>query len=873
MQIQGNFFAKYGRPLIIFMVLTGFSVFICFEYYKRQYNEQLNQQKDHIHHLNEELADSITHEIHEARRALLQLQLYLIHRHHQAPELQAAHAAEAMDTKLESDCKDFQQVLSEYLAQSDSIAHIRWLTSQLNINCQVDQENDNSLVLLDANTYSSQARQQYDQTLIDSAKDGFYASRLTPATYDETSLQYLIGLAQSIDRFQQGTLLVILSLTETINQFYQKVGHDFDVKWIDNHGEVVINSLDHEAISTKHFNNMKVQSADFFKRLTNEALWGWNHNHYQDLALHLKANGHEYKYYVSASLTPSVLNALAQNSFSRTMPIVILCLLIILAVTFVYQWFNLKLLAQRAALTEEAQRNRLASQYKTQFLANMSHEIRTPMTAVLGMLEMLRNTKLNSTQQKYSLEIYSAARTLLMIINNILDVSKIESGKITLEKSTFSLVKILDTVIDLFSPSAELKHLNLRLSLDQQLPKYLKGDSVRLSQVLNNLIGNAIKFTHYGGVTLTVKLVDETSDNYRLLFSVEDTGIGIHPESMDRLFTPFEQLDDSSTKVYGGTGLGLSISKEIVELMGGELYVSSVVGEGSRFWFELSFETEEDHDRISEISHISKKVLLAEEDRKQCQLLTDMLQHWGCDVIRQSYLNEDFFQEDFDIYLFDRTLVEQKYHSVIEQLQQKSQSENKDIPVIIMTQESGWQLPENITTTGLNIELLIKPVTISKLLQVLERLGIIGQEEEDPDDYRLSQIKNEIQERLERRGLTRLLVVEDNLINRTIILEQFKEFPLEIDVASNGFEAVIKTGQERYDIIFMDLQMPVLDGFEATEEIRKYYNKDELPILALSAATFTDDVELAAKVGINDHLSKPFELYNLYAAFLRWLPK
>lgn len=524
------------------------------------------------------------------------------------------------------------------------------------------------------------------------------------------------------------------------------------------------------------------------------------------------------------------------------------------------------------------------AQAKGDFLANMSHEIRTPMTAILGLLDILRHTDLDRKQQRYVFQIHNSSRALLNIINDILDISKIEAGKITIEYHPFSLIEVVEGVVDLFSPAADLKSNSIHLRVCPKLKYQLIGDGLRLIQVLNNLVGNAVKFTENGEIKLSIECLETDSSHSLIRFSVKDNGIGIAPDTVSRLFHAFEQADTNTTRTYGGTGLGLPISKNLVELMGGRLHVDSELGKGSTFWFELPFDHSDNVDLTAlVVPPQGKKVLVVDDQPVNCEILEEMLHHWDCLVstttsgaqATEKYLESLKQGQPFDLIITDWRMPEMDGFSLIESLHKlsKEKGHESDTPVLMVT-EAQRQEVEAASNFRQDVELLTKPITISRLLSALNCIGVVEMLLPERCQSGRAQLEQELVEKLETLAVpARVLVVEDNMTNQMVIDEILSGFRLALEFASNGSEALERVQKEHFDLVLMDLQMPVMDGFEATRAIRKFKSKEELPILALSAATFADDINSAGLAGMNDHLKKPIDLEQFFSSLRKWLPR
>jgi len=365
------------------------------------------------------------------------------------------------------------------------------------------------------------------------------------------------------------------------------------------------------------------------------------------------------------------------------------------------------------------------AKYKGEFLANMSHEVRTPMTAIIGLLDVLRHTEMSSRQQQYVFQIHNSSRALLHVINDILDISKIEAGKVDIESVDFSLVDTLEDVVDLFASSADLKSVNLHLKFNIEQTNEFIGDRTRLAQVLNNLVGNALKFTEKGEVILKAEITSSDSSSARVRFSVSDTGIGISEEAMARLFTAFEQGDTATTRMFGGTGLGLAISQKLVELMGGQLLANSESGKGSEFWFELQLPLSEKPDRkLCTTTNLGKKVLLVSSEPVVVEIIEEMLASWKCRIqVANAY---EHAQEcvsaalesraPFELILLDWRLPEMNGYNLIDDIHTLYESAGfKFNPSILLITEGELIQLQDSTDYRSGIKVLRKPVTISRL--------------------------------------------------------------------------------------------------------------------------------------------------------------
>lgn len=529
------------------------------------------------------------------------------------------------------------------------------------------------------------------------------------------------------------------------------------------------------------------------------------------------------------------------------------------------------------------QANRLLKA-RSEFLANMSHEIRTPMTAILGLLDVLRHTEMTPNQQKYVFQIHNSSRALLHIINDVLDISKIEAGKIDLEMREYSLVDAVESTIDLFAPSADLKAISLHLKIDPGITNQVVGDRTRLTQILNNLLGNAIKFTDRGEVLLSVDRLDVAKESMNIRFTVSDTGIGISEEALKRLVQPFEQADSATTRLFGGTGLGLSISNKLIQLMGGKLNIQSTPGKGSQFQFDLPLTLSAKAEKsLAHPPRLGKRVLVVDDQPINCEIIGDMMHHWDCRVISafngqqalEKLLESSAQKKPFDFMIIDWRMPVMNGFGLIKSMEALYSQQKLDAipPVLMVTEAERVELVQSEDYRD-DVTVLVKPITVSRLLSTLSDLGLIPMIRAHSEDLS-SRLNLGIKLKDALNALPappRLLLVEDNDTNQIVIKELLREFRLDIEVAGNGKQAVERVSKEPFDLVLMDLQMPIMDGFEATRRIRKLNSAADLPILALSAATFVDDIHKSGLAGMNEHLNKPIDVEHLLNALLRWLP-
>ena len=547
-------------------------------------------------------------------------------------------------------------------------------------------------------------------------------------------------------------------------------------------------------------------------------------------------------------------------------------------VLVVFFFWNRKLAVLNRKIITANLKVEAATQAKSDFLARMSHEIRTPMNAIIGLSGLALNNDLSPKIRDYLTKVESSANSLLDIINDILDFSKIEAGKLAFESIAFNLDEVLENLSNLVNLKSYEKGLEVLFYIEKEVPFQLIGDPLRLGQVLGNLVNNAVKFTSFGEIMVSVKVVSVSEDRVCLQFSIKDTGIGLTEEHIKHLFQPFTQADGTTTRKYGGTGLGLSISKHLVEMMGGDISVESQSGIGSTFMFTAEFKVEKEGEGQTftfhpEVDLKGLKTLVVDDNTSACGILKETLESFSFNVITTDsgsnaleIIHQHLPDNPFELVILDWIMPGMDGIETAKQI--KKIPVMKDAPLILMLNPYGLEDAMPLIREVQINDYLFKPMSPSSLFDTI--MEAFGYENITVKKSRITKIQLAEREGIQKIQGAKILVVEDNEINQQVAVEMLEKAGFVVSVANNGLEGVNAVLNTEFDLVLMDIQMPEMDGIDATRRIRES-GIEQLPIIAMTAHALVGDREKSLQAGMNDHLNKPINPNQLFSILIEYI--
>jgi PAS domain S-box-containing protein len=520
-----------------------------------------------------------------------------------------------------------------------------------------------------------------------------------------------------------------------------------------------------------------------------------------------------------------------------------------------------------------------ADKAKSEFLANMSHEIRTPMNGIIGMLELLQGTYLDSEQSDYVNLARESSDSLLRLLNDILDFSKIEAGQLDLDVIEFDLRTAVESAVQTQAHRADKKGLEIACLIDQDVPSYLRGDPGRLRQILVNLIGNAVKFTQEGEVIIRVKRVEETKSHVNVRFSISDTGVGIPADQQVQIFERFKQVDGSTNRRFEGTGLGLAICRELVERMGGKMSLESQVDVGSTFSFTALFEKQDEAlpgTRPLSYNLHSVKVMVVDDNESNLMILSKMLERYGCRVqtVSRGYEAHPLLKQSFDdgdpfqLVILDYQLTDIDGEGVLRLI--KKDAQVKAVPVVVLASISKRGDAQKLKALGC-AGYLIKPVRLRQLREAI--ISVLSQQTDPEKQQSQRLVTRQMLSEVEHQN-KRILLADDNEVNRILMVKLLTMQGYPVDAVTNGLEVIEAVNKGIYSLVLMDIQMPEKDGWETTAEIRA--NEDpghRIPIIAMTAHARESDRQHCLQVGMDDYLTKPIQPDEAFSKIAHWLGK
>jgi signal transduction histidine kinase/CheY-like chemotaxis protein len=874
-----------SRAVFLFVTLSLFSLIVSGLLYSHYKNNLHDTSLNDLEKIRDRNISVLSHEIDQLGFVLFDIKLGII-RHQLLTPAQAINR------------KNLEDFLLGYTVKNSFISQIRWINEEGVEEARLDRVNRAGPQFISADVLQDKSSRYYVSEANSAGLDTIYISPIDLNIEQGRVVQpfqptlRMVIPTRNEEGLKAGIIVLNIDLTTIFEKIYTSTSEGMVFRVVDVSGNLLIDT-DNPDEAWASLLGMTASSQDVSRdthlsemiALADASIAGKFVSQNETLErLSGLLNSGQHTYYIHTFLSEDFLKNISREALIWRLPVLFILLLFSAAVAIYVYIHDRKLQKLNARLQLQIEEVEKVNFYKSTFLANMSHEIRTPLTSIIGLLDIIRRNPNGEGLGRNLRLVTTAARNLLLLINDILDLTRIESGQLHLEVGELQIDALVDHSVGLFASEAETKKLELISEVDPELSSLsFKGDELRIQQLLNNLIGNAVKFTANGGVNIRVELCETTGDIATILFCVSDTGIGIDAAELDRLCEPFVQSDVSVTRRYGGSGLGLSITKHLLDLMASRLQVKSQLDVGSSFSFVLKLPVAAE--RNAEVGklrqEVPKKILIVDENPRICEVLDKMFSYWGCQTTALHSSDEGYYAvveganggEPFGLLIVDKHLSKLEGVALIERINGFLDAKGYvRPPEILMALEADRPVIDGLPElTGVSV--LQKPVTMSRLLEALggqNVISVVGREAE-PD--LVAELIASLGEKLEWARHPRILLADDNSYNRVLLELLFGSFGLAVDLVNDGLEAVNTVLEGGYDLVFLDIQMPVMDGLTAAQKIRSHYSVEALPIFAVSAATFESDIDAATAAGFNAHIAKPINVEKLLSLILQyWVP-
>ncbi len=873
------------RAVFLFITLSLFSLIVSSLLYSHYLNNLHDRSLRDLEVIRDRNISVLSHEVDQLGFVLFDIKLGIIRQ-------------QLLTSSQSLNRENLERFLLAYSAKNSLISQIRWIDEEGVEGARLDRVTRGRRIFISAEVLQDKSSRYYISDAESVSPDAIYISPIDLNIEQGRVVQpfqptlRMIIPTRNEEGLKAGLIVLNIDLTPIFEKIYTSTAEGMAFRVVDRSGKLLI---DTDSPDDAWASLLGIQASNQDAR---------RDSHLQDLIVLVDQNAAgkytnadetierlsgllssgQHTYYIHTYLSDAFLKGIRREALVWRLPVLFLLLLFSATVAIYVYVYDRRLEEVNAKLKSQINEVEKVNHYKSIFLANMSHEIRTPLTSIIGLLDLTRSNPDGERVARNLSLVSTAAQNLLLLINDILDLSRIESGQLHLEVGELQIESLVDHSVGLFAIEAETKKLELISEVDPELSSLnFKGDARRIQQLLNNLIGNAVKFTATGGVNIRVELREKTGDTATIKFCVSDTGIGIDAAALDELCEPFVQADVSITRCYGGNGLGLSISKHLLELMGSHLQVESRLAIGSSFGFVLELQVASE--RSTEIGklrqELPKKVLIVDENPRICEVLDKMFSYWGCqattlhsgEAAYDAVVEAVDGGEPFGLLIVDKHLNKLGGVELIQRINGYFDAfEYTRPPAILMTLEADGLSIADIPELD-SVVLLRKPVTMSRLLEALGGQNVISVGDREAEQDVVPLLVASLAEKLKSARPPKILLADDNSYNRVLLELLFGSFGLSVVLVNDGREALNKVLGGDFDLVFLDIQMPIMDGLTAAREIRKHYSAEALPIFAVSAATFDSDIEAATLAGFNAHIAKPINVEKLLSLILQfWLP-